>query len=245
MKRTLLVFDFIFLFAKSFSMEIQGNIIIDTYGNQIPKKQFTKIVVVDPGAIEILLKIGAKNSIVAIGKTKLSKIVPENEVNQLETIGDIVNINLEKIVQYKPDLIIINPMMSKNVDRLKKMGFPVIVSGSSNLQNIISSIEALGAISGKKEEAKKLSEISQKKLKKIREKSSRFKHLKGSILFSVSPMMSFAEDSLPGDVLRELGVTNIAKNIPGERPILSPEYLLQENPDFLIGAIVFKMPNKS
>lgn len=237
MKKTFLLLGFLFLTSISFSLEIKGNFIVDTYGNQIPKKQFQKIIVTDPGAIEILLKIGAKNSISAIGKTKFSKIMPEQEVNQLEVIGDIVNLNLEKIVQHKPDLIIINPMMSKNIDTLKKMGFLVIVSGSTNLENIISSIEALGIISGKTKLAKQLAETSRKKLKKVREKSGQFKHLKGTILFSLSPMMSFGEYSLPGDVLRELGVNNITKNIPGQRPILSPEYLLQENPDFLAGAM--------
>lgn len=237
LKKLLLILGMIFTASLSFSLAIQGENIVDNYGNTIPKKQFKKIVVTDPGAIEILLKIGAKNSISAIGKTKLSKILPEKEVDQLEVIGDIVNLNLEKVVQHKPDLIIINPMMSKNIDSLKKMGFLVIVSGSSNLENIISSIEALGSISGQVENAKALAEESRRKLKKVREKSSQIQNLRGAILFSVSPMMSFSEDSLPGNVLKELGVENIAKSIPGQRPILSSEYLLRQNPDFLAGAM--------
>lgn len=50
-------------------------------------------------------------------------------------------------------------------------------------------------------------------------------------------MMAFGKESLPGDILRHLGVINIAENVPGNRPILSPEYILKINPDFLAGAM--------
>ena len=33
-------------------------------------------------------------------------------------------------------------------------------------------------------------------------------------------------------MFKHLGVINIAANVPGQRPILSPEYILKENPDF-------------
>ena len=57
-------------------------------------------------------------------------------------------------------------------------------------------------------------------------------------------MTAFSDDSLPGDVLKHLGVTNIASNVPGQRPILSPEYILKENPDFLAGAMSLDSPQQ-
>jgi iron complex transport system substrate-binding protein len=63
------------------------------------------------------------------------------------------------------------------------------------------------------------------------------KQLKGAFLYSVSPIMAFTEDSLPGEILSLLGAKNIAAGLPAEQPILSAEYILTENPDFLFGAM--------
>lgn len=56
-------------------------------------------------------------------------------------------------------------------------------------------------------------------------------------MYSTNPIMGFNSDSMAGEVLRIIGVENITDGVTGERPILSPEYILKENPDFLLGAM--------
>ena len=125
------------------------------------------------------------------------------------------------------------------------MGYKVIVSNASNLNGILDVISVTGIISGKKDEAEKLRKECSLKLEKIeKENNKNSSKLKGAILFSTSPMSAFSEDSIPGDVLKHLGVTNIAANVPGQRPILSPEYILKENPDFLAGAMSLDNPQQ-
>ena len=125
------------------------------------------------------------------------------------------------------------------------MGYKVIVSNASNLNGILDVISVTGIISGKKDEAEKLRKECSLKLEKIeKENSKKTSKLKGAILFSTSPMTAFSEDSIPGDVLKHLGVINIAANVPGQRPILSPEYILKENPDFLAGAMSLDDPQQ-
>ena len=204
-----------------------------------------KIIVTDPGVIEILFKIGGEKSIVAIAKTSRSKIHPSDKVDKLVSIGNVSNLNLEKVVEYKPDLIVVSSMMLRNVEAIKKMGYKVIVSNASNLNGILDVISVTGIISGKKDEAEKLRKECSLKLEKIeKENSKKTSKLKGAILFSTSPMSAFSENSIPGDVLKHLGVINIAANVPGQRPILSPEYILKENPDFLAGAMSLDDPQQ-
>ena len=47
-------------------------------------------------------------------------------------------------------------------------------------------------------------------------------------------MMAFGDKSLPGEVLKLYGVENLTDKVSGERPILTPEYIIDENPDFLL-----------
>lgn len=245
MKKLILLISFILFSFTSFAVKIENNEIVDKYGNKIETREYKRIIVTDPGVIEILFKIGGEKSIVAIGKTTKSKIYPYEKVEKLQSIGSISNLNLEKIVEYKPDLVVVSSMMLKNVESIKKLGYKVIVSNASNLNEILELISVVGVISGRKNEAEDLRKVSSLKLEKIiKENHKKSSNLKGAILFSTSPMTAFSDDSLPGDVLKHLGVTNIASNVPGQRPILSPEYILKENPDFLAGAMSLDNPQQ-
>lgn len=245
MKKNITFICFIFFTISSFAIKVENNQIIDDYGNKIEAKEYKKIIVTDPGVIEILFKIGGEKSIIAIAKTSRSKIHPSDKVDKLVSIGNISNLNLEKVVEYKPDLIVVSSMMLRNVEAIKKMGYKVIVSNASNLNGILDTISVTGIISGKKDEAEKLRKECLVKLEKIeKENKKSSSKLKGAILFSTSPMTAFSEDSIPGDVLKHLGVINIAANVPGQRPILSPEYILKENPDFLAGAMSLDDPQQ-
>ena len=245
MKKLITFICFVFFTVSSFAIKVESNQILDDYGNKIETKEYKKIIVTDPGVIEILFKIGGEKSIVAIAKTSRSKIHPSDKVDKLVSIGNVSNLNLEKVVEYKPDLIVVSSMMLRNVEAIKKMGYKVIVSNASNLNGILDVISVTGIISGKKDEAEKLRKECSLKLEKIeKENNKNSSKLKGAILFSTSPMSAFSEDSIPGDVLKHLGVTNIAANVPGQRPILSPEYILKENPDFLAGAMSLDNPQQ-
>ena len=245
MKKIITFICFVFFTVSSFAIKVENNQILDDYGNKIEAKEYKKIIVTDPGVIEILFKIGGEKSIVAIAKTSRSKIHPSDKVDKLVSIGNVSNLNLEKVVEYKPDLIMVSSMMLRNVEAIKKMGYKVIVSNASNLNGILDVISVTGIISGKKDEAEKLRKECSLKLEKIeKENSKKTSKLKGAILFSTSPMTAFSEDSIPGDVLKHLGVINIAANVPGQRPILSPEYILKENPDFLAGAMSLDNPKQ-
>ena len=245
MKKIFSLVFFILFTVSSFAIKVENNQIIDDYGNKIEAKEYKKIIVTDPGVIEILFKIGGEKSIVAIGKTSRSKIYPYDKVDELVSIGNISNLNLEKVVEYKPDLIVVSSMMLRNVEAVKKMGYNIIVSNASSLDGILDTISVTGVISGKKEEAEKIRKECLIKLERLeKENSKKTSKLKGAILFSTSPMIAFSEDSIPGDVLKYLGVINIAANVPGQRPILSPEYILKENPDFLAGAMSLDSPKQ-
>ena len=118
MKKIFSLVFFILFTVSSFAIKVENNQIIDDYGNKIEAKEYKKIIVTDPGVIEILFKIGGEKSIVAIAKTSRSKIHPSDKVDKLVSIGNVSNLNLEKVVEYKPDLIVVSSMMLRNVETI-------------------------------------------------------------------------------------------------------------------------------
>ncbi|WP_276796527.1 ABC transporter substrate-binding protein [Fusobacterium gonidiaformans] len=237
MKKIFITIVIAIFYNFAYAWNINKDFITDNYGNKIPKKAYSKIIVIDPGTVEILFEIGAENSIVAIGKTGQSKIYPIEKTEKLESVGNMTTPNFEKILQYKPDLVLVNSMMARSMQNFKRLNIPILVSDTETLQDIIQSIRVLGVMTAQEIKAETLAKQCEEKLQKIQAKIPKTSSRKGAILYAVSPMMAFGKKSLPGDILHYLGVENIADNVPGNRPILSPEYVLKTNPDFLAGAM--------
>lgn len=224
-----------------FALKIENNLIKDNYGNSIEIKEYNKLIVLDPAVVETIYLLNGEEKIVAIGKTAMSKIYPEEKTKDLESVGNISKPSLEKILSYTPDLVILNGMSTKTGETLKSLKIPYLINEAGNIQEILDNINAYGEILGKKEESKKLYEDSVAKLDELKEKiKNKPLGLKGTVLYSVSPMMGFNSKTLPGEVLELLGVENITNSLTGERPIISQEFLLKENPDFLAGAMSIK-----
>lgn len=223
------------------ALKIENNFVKDNYGNSIEIKEYNKLIVLDPAVVETIYLLNGEEKIVAIGKTAMSKIYPEEKTKDLESVGNISKPSLEKILSYTPDLVILNGMSTKTGETLKSLKIPYLINEAGNIQEILDNINAYGEILGKKEESKKLYEDSAAKLDELKEKiKNKPLGLKGTVLYSVSPMMGFNSKTLPGEVLELLGVENITNSLTGERPIISQEFLLKENPDFLAGAMNIK-----
>ncbi|MGF6905992.1 ABC transporter substrate-binding protein [Fusobacterium sp. PH5-44] len=224
--------------------EIKDNLIIDHQGNSVEKKAYKKVIITDPAFVEIFYLINGEENVVAIGKTMQSKIWPEDKTENLPSIGTITRPNLEQIVAMEPDLVILNGMTANIADNLKTSKIPVLISKANSIDDILKNIIAAGEITNKVVNANKLHDESKEKLIKLEETSKNRPKIKGAVLFSASPMRSFNSTTLPGQVLNLLGVENLADNVKGEQPILSNEFIIMENPDFIAGAMSFNSPDE-
>ena len=240
-----IIFSFMFiLYSLSFStLKVENNQVIDSYNNKIELKEYKKIVVLDPAVIETLYLIGAENHIAAIGTIARSKIYPEEKVKLLPNVGHINNSSVEKILSFSPDLVLINAMSPKLGDTLKPFNIPYIVVEANSFNDILNNIKLYGKLTGNEENADLLYNKSIEKLNNIKSKiTAQPLNMKGIVLYSTSPMMAFNSKSLPGQILSLLGIENLADNLVGDKPIISPEFLLQQNPDFLAGAMSISKP---
>lgn len=237
--KKLIFFIILIVHNLSFSaLKIENNKLIDSYKNSIELKEYKRIVVLDPAVIETLYMLGTEDHIAAIGTVAKSKIYPEEKVKMLPNVGHITNTSVEKILSFSPDLVIVTAMSSKLGESLKPFKIPFITTEANNFNEILENIKFYGILTGEEKKAEKLYMDSSKKLEEIRSSIlEKPLNLKGAVLYSTSPIMAFNSKSLPGQILELLGIKNLTDNLIGDKPIISPEFLLQENPDFLIGAM--------
>lgn len=107
-----------------------------------------------PSQTELLFDLGLDKEV--IGITKFC-IHPESWFRYKQRIGGTKNINIKKITQLQPDLIIANKEenVREQIEELAKQ-FPVWVSDVNNLEDAFQMMKSTGVITNKKEKAENL-----------------------------------------------------------------------------------------
>ncbi len=238
MKKFLLFIIFLISVINIYSIKIENNMAVDSFGNSVPLKEYNKIIAADPSAVEIFYLIGGEDKISAVAKTKINKIYPEEKTELLESVGSITRPSIEKIISLNPDLVILNPMGAvKTAELLKKYNIPYFIDRSVTFDEIFLKTKIYGIFTGQEKNAEKLIEDKKNKLLKIKNEIED-KNLKGVILYSSSPMISFSKETIPSEIMEILKIKNIADSFPhGKKGIISPEIMLTENPDIIIGTM--------
>ena len=159
------------------------------------------------------------------------KIWPQEKTEKLPLAGSISKPSLEKILSYNPDLVIFNVMGNERVG-LEKFDIPSITFANKNLDDILKNTLILGKLTNREKESEKLVEKLKARLRYINENLK----LEGKalILYSDSPPTSFERKSLPVEILESLGLEVIIPEM-GKKSIISSEYILKENPKYIIG----------
>ena len=238
MKKFLLFIIFLISAINIYSIKIENNMAVDSFGNSVPLKEYNKIIAADPSAVEIFYLIGGEDKISAVAKTKINKIYPEEKTELLESVGSITRPSIEKIISLNPDLVILNPMGAvKTAELLKKYNIPYFIDRSVTFDEIFLKTKIYGIFTGQEKNAEKLIEDKKNKLLKIKNEIED-KNLKGVILYSSSPLISFSKETIPSEIMEILKIKNIADSFPhGKKGIISPDVMLTENPDIIIGTM--------
>jgi iron complex transport system substrate-binding protein len=217
--------------------------VVDREGNAVPLKAYRRMVLLSPAAVETLYLIGGEDSIAGIAASSLDPVWPPEKTALLPSVGNPARPSLEAVIAAKPDLVIGSIMNTAFVKDLGGRGIPALVHAADSFEDIFYSTAILGALCGREGEAETLAQEKRRLLEELaRETREEPLQLKGAFLYSVNPVMAFASNSLAGDILAVLGVRNIAADLDAAQPVLSPEYLLAENPDFLFGAVFIPGP---
>ena len=164
----------------------------------------------------------------------------EDEFMALPTVGQVYAINVEAVVEQKPDLIISQVgTQSTAASTLRDMGFNVIQTHIRGFDDVISTYRAFGKILGNIELAE------QRILELISGKDTIVNKLPETqisvvILYVTSKSLAVKLDnSIAGDIAAILKLNNIASNLPpdtigSETAPLDIEYIVEQDPDYVL-----------
>ena len=202
-------------------------------GKKEENKKYNRIVVLDPAAVEMIYMLGAEDKIVGVANLERSKVWPEEKVAKLESVGTFIKPSLERIITLKPDLVIMSALTGEELNNgLKSNNIEAKRVQANSIEEIFTNFLEVAKMLGKENEANKI--IAEKKVKLEEIKKIATGNKKGLFVMSASPLMVFGNDNLPNDIMKLLNIKNIAENQKGRNPIVTPEFIIKENPDIII-----------
>lgn len=136
---------------------------------QFPAERIISLV---PSQSELIWELGLQNQLVGITKFCIH---PKEMFSKVERVGGTKKVNLDKVIQLQPDLIIGNKEENEKSDILNlKKYFPVWMSDIKNVWDAYQMIEEIGRIATRKVGAKKMvKQIKREELKFRTEKADK------------------------------------------------------------------------
>ena len=192
-----------------------------------------RIISTAPSNTEILFSLGLENKIV--GVTNYCNY-PE-DANNVEKIGEMTPLNLEKIASLKPELILgygLNQL--GEIAPLKEAGYNIIIIEPMTINETLKSIRMVATICGIPEKGNSLVESLTQRINKIKTKTSNidiFKRPKIFIGGIYETIWTPGEGTLFNELIILAGGRNIAAGLPGWAKI-SPEFVAKEEPEIII-----------
>lgn len=207
--------------------------ITDDLGNkiniEIPSK---RIVSLAPNITECIYAIGADSFLV--GVTNYCDYPPQT--SSKTKIGGIIDPNYEIISALNPSLIImtVEGNSKPTYQALKNLGVNVFVSNPRSTDGITKTINDIGKICGKEEEAGKL--VNKLILERDSLKNLTSKVIPRSCLIaiSVNPLISANKTTYINEILELSGLFNIYKEEKLDYPQISYEDVIKKNPEIIL-----------
>ena len=211
--------------------------VTDDYGRTVVVPAHPqRVVSLSPAVTEIMFALGADDLLV--GRTDFCEY--PDEASQIPSIGGISNLNIEKILSLKPDLVISGSMVGKKAtDQMDQMGTPMVcVIEKPNFEALYDNIEAIGRLVGKEHEADSLVESLKWKVERLLADTSlsalnsQLSSCYYVVGFGPSGNFTAGGNTFINDIIRMAGGRNIAEGMEGWS--YSLEALMKEDPDYII-----------
>src|ERR1700740_456974 len=167
--------------------------------DSIPKR----IISVVPSQSELIWDLGLRDELVGITKFCIH---PNEMFATVTRVGGTKKLNIEKVKELNPDLIIANKEENerKDIEELQK-NFPVWISDIKNLDDSMEMIRFLGEVLGKKENAERISTRIEEQFSRLR---SYTETKRVTYFIWKNPMMVAGRDTFINDMLKRCGFVN-------------------------------------
>jgi iron complex transport system substrate-binding protein len=207
----------------------------DDAGRSVTLKQAARrIISQTPHITELLFAAGAGERIV--GTVEFSNY-PE-AAQRIPRIGDSAQLDLERIVALKPDLIVVwqHGNAQRQLDKLLSLGIPAFYNQPDRLTDVARSIEQFGRLAGTEAVASAAARAFAAREAELRGRYAARAPV--TVFYQVweKPLMTVNGEHLISDMIRLCGGQNAFADLRPLVPVISTEAVFAVDPEAIIGA---------
>ena len=193
-----------------------------------------RIISLTPATTEILFALGLNKEIV--GVSSFCNYPPQAKTK--EKVGTFSQANIEKILSLKPDIIFCTGLeQAPIVTELRQLKLKICVSDPSNMEELFKSIQEIGKLTNKENNAKRLIENMKISLNEISLKVATIPQERRPKVFVElwgDPLMTAGRNSFLDELITLAGGISISHDVTRPYSLFSPEQVLKRNPDVII-----------
>lgn len=219
-----------------FLMKITGNIklfflvVFTVWQIKVYSQKVQRIVSLAPSITENIYLLGAQKKLA--GCTSYCTLAVHDGVQQ---IGSTIDVNVEKILTLKPDLVL-TMLMTKpqDVEAMRKLGIRVeVLPTPKNFAEICEQTIQIGKLTGFEKEARRVTDEAKQKVDNLKQSGTKNK-VKQKIFFQLgsNPVFTVLPNTFMNDFILFCNGENIADGMT--TGIISRESVLAKNPDVII-----------
>lgn len=189
-----------------------------------------RIVSLGPSITKGLYLLGVEDNLIA---NTIHCNNPPSARNK-EKIGTAVEVNIEKVFNLKPDLVLATSLTSsKAKEKLSNLGLRVVTfSTAKDFSGLCRQFLELGKLVGRKNESEEIVKNARDKAAFVKEKVKNLSKPKVFIQIGARPLTAATGGYFVNDYIEFAGAVNIAKE--EKKGIYSKERVLMANPDVII-----------
>ena len=219
------------LLAALAASQVQAAVTVkDDEGNTITlQKPAQRVISLAPHVTELLFAAGGGSHVV--GVVSYSDF-PE-EAKKIPQIGSNREVDLERIMALKPDLIVVwrHGSSERQIDMVRKLGVPIYHSEPVKLDDIPDSVARLGQLMGTEKVATPAATELRQQLAGLRSRYASRPTVRTFYQVWDKPLYTLSGKHIVSDALRLCGGENIFAKLAVTAPVVSVEGVLQENPE--------------
>lgn len=210
-------------------------VLTDSRGQEVQVPgEVNRIVSLAPSNTEILFALGLGDR--TVGVTKLCDY-PE-EAKAIEKVGDLMDMNVEKIISLAPDLVLGIEGMPEVVAKLEEVGIAVLVLQPTDLESIYRTIELVGQAAGVEEGAQALIRSMEERVEAVEAGVEGLKERPRVFyeLDATDPAKPYTAgpNTWHDEFIHLAGGVNIAADVDMQWVQFSTEEIISQDPDIIL-----------
>lgn len=210
----------------------QVSVVDDTGVKVTLARPAQRVISMAPNVTELLFAAGGGGRIV--GTMNYSDYPPE--AKSIPSIGSNSQIDLERVVALKPDLIIVweSGNTARQIEQLARLGIPVFRSEPKKLEQVATSIERFGALLGTGDKAQAAARDYRARIALLAKRYGRAAPVRVFYQVWDRPLYTLNDQQIVSDAIRTCGGHNVFGKLPVIAPEVSVEAVLAQDPEAIV-----------